>query len=263
MVNCSTAANYYHVLRRQVLRNFRKPLICMTGKFTLRLKEATSEIAEMSEGTRFRRVIEEGHGAAAEEDLVAPDQMRRLVLCSGKVYYDLQRARKLNNITDVALVRVEQLCPFPFGASHSRPHSSRASVSEKHCTFADHVKEAIDTYPQAELVWCQEEPKNQGAWQYVRPRIETASKGLEAQDTPRKPMYTGRPSAASTATGFKCAPLCPAIGNGADVDAHVAGTHTLPSCTPSFATLWLAKKWRWRSWTAASRFGSSDVTCIN
>ena len=135
MVNCSTAANYYHVLRRQVLRNFRKPLICMTGKFTLRLKEATSEMAEMSEGTRFRRVIEEGHGAAAEEDLVAPDQMRRLVLCSGKVYYDLQRARKLNNITDVALVRVEQLCPFPFGASHSRPRSSRASVSENHCAI--------------------------------------------------------------------------------------------------------------------------------
>lgn len=209
MVNCSTAANYYHVLRRQVLRNFRKPLICMTGKFTLRLKEATSEMAEMSEGTRFRRVIEEGHGAAAEEDLVAPDQMRRLVLCSGKVYYDLQRARKLNNITDVALVRVEQLCPFPFGASHSRPRSSRASVSETIARSADHVKEAIDTYPQAELVWCQEEPKNQGAWQYVRPRIETASKGLEAQDTPRKPMYTGRPSAASTATGFKCVPPLP------------------------------------------------------
>ena len=139
----------------------------MTGKCTLRLKEATAEMAEMSEGTRFRRVIEEGHGAAAEEDLVAPDQMRRLVLCSGKVYYDLQRARKLNNITDVALVRVEQLCPFPFGASHSRPHRYRASVSE------------------------------------------TASKGLEAQDTPRKPMYTGRPSAASTATGFKCVPPLP------------------------------------------------------
>jgi 2-oxoglutarate dehydrogenase E1 component len=181
IVNCSTAANYFHVLRRQIYRDFRKPLVCMTGKFTLRLREATSTIDEMAEGTRFQRVIAEGHGAAAEEDLVAPSETKRLVLCSGKVYYDLLRARKLNNIKDVALIRVEQLSPFPF----------------------DLVKEQLDLYAGAEVVWCQEEPKNQGGWQYVRPRIETASRGLEGNDAPRLAQYTGRATAASTATGFK------------------------------------------------------------
>jgi len=181
IVNCSTAANYFHVLRRQIYRDFRKPLVCMTGKFTLRLREATSTIDEMAEGTRFQRVIAEGHGAAAEEDLVAPSETKRLVLCSGKVYYDLLRARKLNNIKDVALIRVEQLSPFPF----------------------DLVKEQLDLYAGAEVVWCQEEPKNQCGWQYVRPRIETASRGLEGNDAPRLAQYTGRATAASTATGFK------------------------------------------------------------
>ena len=184
VVNCSTAANYFHVLRRQIYRDFRKPLICMTGKFTLRLREATSTIDDMAEGTRFQRVIGEGHGTAAEEDLVAPSEMKRLVLCSGKVYYDLQRARRLNDIKDVALIRVEQISPFPF----------------------DLVKEQMDLMPNAELVWCQEEPKNQGCWQYVRPRIETASKGLEGNDAPRAAQYCGRVTAASTATGFKYAP---------------------------------------------------------
>jgi 2-oxoglutarate dehydrogenase E1 component len=113
--------------------------------------------------------------------LVAPSETKRLVLCSGKVYYDLLRARKLNNIKDVALIRVEQLSPFPF----------------------DLVKEQLDLYAGAEVVWCQEEPKNQGGWQYVRPRIETASRGLEGNDAPRLAQYTGRATAASTATGFK------------------------------------------------------------
>ena len=181
IVNCSTAANYFHVLRRQLYRDFRKPLVCMTGKYTLRLREATSSIDEMSEGTRFQRVIGEGHGTAAEDDLLPASDIRRVVFCSGKVYYDLLRARKLNSIRDVALIRVEQLCPFPF----------------------DFVKEQLDLYAGAEVIWCQEEPKNQGGWQYVRPRIETASKGLGGTDAPRVAKYTGRSTAASTATGFK------------------------------------------------------------
>lgn len=181
IVNCSTAANYFHVLRRQIYRDFRKPLVCMTGKYTLRLREAMSSIDEMSEVTRFQRVIGEGHGAASEDDLVSASDVKRVVFCSGKVYYDLLRARKLNDIRDVALVRVEQLSPFPF----------------------DLVKDQLDLYAGAEVVWCQEEPKNQGGWQYVRPRIETASKGLDGTDAPRSAKYTGRATAASTATGFK------------------------------------------------------------
>ena len=129
----------------------------------------------MAEGTRFMRVIPEGFGPARDEEHLAKDplEVRRVVLCSGKVYYDLQRARALNQIGDVVIVRVEQLCLFPF----------------------DLVKEEVDHYPNAELLWCQEEHKNMGGWGYVRPRIETA--------TGKRARYTGRATAASTATGFK------------------------------------------------------------
>lgn len=137
----------------------------------------------LKSGTAHTLEIACVYSTAAEEEIVAPSEVKRLVLCSGKVYYDLQRARKLNNIKDVALVRVEQISPFPF----------------------DLVKDQMDSMPNAELVWCQEEPKNQGCWQYVRPRIETASKGLEGNDAVRAAQYCGRVTAASTATGFKYA----------------------------------------------------------
>ena len=219
----------------------------MTGKFTLRLREATSSLDEMSAGTRFQRVIGEGHGAAAEDDMVPASDMRRVVFCSGKVYYDLLRARKLNAINDVALVRVEQLSPFPF----------------------DLVKEQLDLYAGAEVVWCQEEPKNQGGWQYVRPRFETASKGLDGTDAPRVAKYTGRATAASTATGFKCASLTTLsfdrccrtlpIEYGLTVSClrpHyvvLADTHILLRCTISFEMHWLEKMWKSKGRTAASQ----------
>jgi 2-oxoglutarate dehydrogenase E1 component len=147
----------------------------MQPKSLLRLKEACSSLDEMSEGTHFVRLIPE-----TSDSLKPADEIKRLVLCSGKVYYDLARARELNGIDDVALVRVEQLAPFPF----------------------DLVKSAADTYPNAEIVWSQEEPQNQGAWHHVDPRIETSLRASSHHATSR-PQYAGRPPTASTATGHK------------------------------------------------------------
>src|SRR5260370_23904833 len=106
----TSAANYCHALRRQVHRNFRKPLVITTPKSMLRAKEFTSSLAEMGPGTTFHRIFEES------EDLVAGDKVRRVVLCSGKVYFDLLKARQERKIKDIALIRVEQLHPFPFTA---------------------------------------------------------------------------------------------------------------------------------------------------
>jgi 2-oxoglutarate dehydrogenase E1 component len=170
--NCTTPANYFHVLRRQVHRNFRKPLFLMTPKSLLRHKLVVSSLAEMAPGSHFRRVIPE------VDDLAADDKVRRLVLCAGKVYYDLLQARREEGIDDVALVRVEQLYPFP-----------RKTLSQ-----------AISRYPNAEVVWCQEEPKNMGAWSFMFPRLLIVLQGLRRGQT--MPRYVGRRSAASPATGF-------------------------------------------------------------
>ena len=171
IVNCTTPANYFHVLRRQVWRDFRKPMVVMSPKSLLRHKLVKSDLDDFLPGTRFQRMIaDDGAG------LKGADAVRKIVLCSGKVYFDLLTAREAKGVDDVAICRVEQIAPFPF----------------------DLVQDEIKKYPNAEIVWCQEEHKNGGAWSYVRPRISTAARDVR----PLVPSYAGRKPAASTATGY-------------------------------------------------------------
>ena len=172
VVNCSTPASYFHVLRRQLRRSFRKPLIVMSPKSLLRHKRCVSPLEEMSGGARFHRVIGEIDPA------IAPERARRVVFCSGKVYYDLLAAREERGIDDVALLRLEQIAPFP----------SRSLMVE------------VAKYGEAEVVWCQEEPENMGAWSFVAPPIEQVL--TELGGATRRPLYVGRAAAASPATGF-------------------------------------------------------------
>jgi 2-oxoglutarate dehydrogenase E1 component len=172
VVNCTTPANYFHVLRRQLKRNFRKPLIIMTPKSLLRHKGCVSRLEDMTVGSSFHRVLPD------TGRLVADNDVRRVVLCSGKVYYDLAAEREKRGITDVALVRMEQLYPFP-----DKP-----------------LTEELAKYPKAEVVWCQEEPENMGAWSFVDRRIEDVLAMLEVAAL--RPRYVGRPAAASPATGL-------------------------------------------------------------
>ncbi|HTB40541.1 MAG TPA: 2-oxoglutarate dehydrogenase E1 component [Reyranella sp.] len=164
----TTPANYFHALRRQVRRSFRKPLVVMTPKSLLRHKECVSTLADFGPGTSFKRIL-------AETDPLTDDiKVRRVILCSGKVYFDLVAERRKRKIDDIAILRIEQLYPFPF---------SRLGVR-------------LSQYPNAEVVWCQEEPENMGAWYFVDRRIERALSGTSA-----RPIYIGRPEAASPATG--------------------------------------------------------------
>jgi 2-oxoglutarate dehydrogenase E1 component len=171
VVNCTTPANYFHVLRRQLLRKFRKPLIVMTPKSLLRHKLATSTLADMQKGTHFKRVIPE------TEKLRKDDGIRRVILTSGKVYYDLFEERSLRKIDDVAIIRTEQYYPFP----------------------AKELAVELKRYPSAEIFWCQEEPKNMGAWTFMQPRIEETMEQVGHTDRLR---YVGRPEAASPAAGY-------------------------------------------------------------
>ncbi|KAG7277827.1 hypothetical protein CRUP_026128 [Coryphaenoides rupestris] len=171
VVNCSTPANFFHVLRRQIVQPLRKPLIVFTPKSLLRHPEAKSSFDHMLPGTEFKRIIsEEGPPSAS------PGGVRRMIFCTGKVYYELVRERKLRGMEEeVAIVRVEQLSPFPF----------------------DLVKEEVERFPDADLLWCQEEHKNQGYYDYIKPRIRTAV-------THTRPVwYAGRGPAAAPATGNK------------------------------------------------------------
>ncbi|HEX3954697.1 MAG TPA: 2-oxoglutarate dehydrogenase E1 component [Stellaceae bacterium] len=170
--NLTTAANYFHALRRQVRRKFRKPLVIVTPKSLLRAKEVVSPLADMGPGTTFHRIIGE------TEALAPDDQIRRVVLCSGKVYFDLLKARTEKGDNTVALMRVEQLYPFPFGT----------------------LGRLLQRYPNAEIVWCQEEPQNMGAWNFVDRRIEQVLEGLDL--AAKRPRFVGRCEAASPATGL-------------------------------------------------------------
>ncbi|XP_066260739.1 2-oxoglutarate dehydrogenase complex component E1 isoform X5 [Euwallacea similis] len=171
ITNCTTPANFFHMMRRQIALPFRKPLIVMTPKSLLRHPEARSSFDDMVEGTQFRRIIPD-EGKASEN----PSGVKKLIFCSGKVYYDLVKANRDLGIDDkIAIARVEQLTPFPF----------------------DLVKKECEKYPNAQIAWAQEEHKNQGGWTYVRPRFETTLAGQ------RDVIYIGRPVAASTATGSK------------------------------------------------------------
>ena len=169
--NLTTPANYFHALRRQLKRNFRKPMVLMTPKSLLRHKLAVSGLAEFAEGSAFHTVI-------GEVDPIAPaGQVRRVVLCTGKVYYDLLAERREKGVNDVAIVRIEQLYPFPV-------------IS---------LPRELAKYPNAEVVWCQEEPENMGAWSFVDRRIERVLSTLAVNA--RRPDYVGREEAASPATG--------------------------------------------------------------
>ena len=174
VMNLTTPANYFHALRRQIALPFRKPLIIMTPKSLLRHPEAKSSFDEMKDDTHFLRLIPES-GPAHD----SADHVKKLIFCTGKVYYDLTKERtQKEKVSDIAITRVEQLCPFPM----------------------DLVRQEIAKYPRAKIVWVQEEHKNMGAWPYVRPRFETV---LKKDDRRRQISYVGRHVSASTATGNK------------------------------------------------------------
>jgi 2-oxoglutarate dehydrogenase E1 component len=172
VANCSTPANYYHILRRQLHRKFRKPLVIMTPKSLLRHKLCVSPLSEFGPEKTFQRVPRDKW-----KNLVEGKKIRKVVLCTGKVYYDLYQAREDKNITDVALVRIEQLYPFP----------------------GDALKRELAKYPNAQIVWCQEEPQNQGSWTFIDRRLENVLTELKHKST--RPVYVGRPEAAAPATG--------------------------------------------------------------
>jgi 2-oxoglutarate dehydrogenase E1 component len=174
VVNCTTPSNYFHVLRRQIHREFRKPLIVISPKSLLRDKRCTSSLEDMSPETSFHRV----YGETDQKIKNAGDKVRRVIFCTGKVYFDLVAKRTEEKIDDVAIVRIEQLAPFPF------------DKVAKHCAY----------YPKAEVVWVQEEPQNMGAWTFVDRRISTSTRVING--TQRSPRYIGRPSNSATATGL-------------------------------------------------------------
>ncbi|MGO4388377.1 2-oxoglutarate dehydrogenase E1 component [Microvirga sp. 2YAF29] len=176
---CSTPANYFHILRRQLKRDFRKPLILMTPKSLLRHKRCTSSLADIAEGTSFHRVLQDDAQRGTDGiKLVKDDKIRRVVICTGKVYYDLLEEREKRGIDDVYLLRVEQLYPFP----------------------AKSVANEIARFKKADVVWCQEEPKNMGSWMFVEPYLEWVLK--TAGSKVDRPRYVGRPASAATATGL-------------------------------------------------------------
>ena len=180
VVNCTTPANYFHVLRRQLHRKFRKPLVIMTPKSLLRHKRVISELSELGPGTSFHRLLWDDAQLHPAQDgqLRADRAIRRVVLCSGKVYYDLYEARAAAGIDDVYLMRIEQYYPFP----------ARALISE------------LARFPNSEVVWAQEEPKNMGAWSFMEPNLEWVLQHLEL--AAKRPLYVGRPASAATATGL-------------------------------------------------------------
>ena len=180
VANCTTPANYFHILRRQMHRKFRKPLILMTPKSLLRHKRVVSNLADFGPQSSFHRVLWDGAQVGQSEavKLVPDDQIKRVVMCSGKVYYDLFEERESRKVDDVYLMRVEQLYPFP----------ARALIQE------------LGRFPQAEMIWCQEEPKNMGAWSFIEANIEWVLEHTNAKH--RRPRYVGRAASAATATGL-------------------------------------------------------------
>ncbi|MGQ0527308.1 MAG: 2-oxoglutarate dehydrogenase E1 component [Alphaproteobacteria bacterium] len=174
VANCSTPANYFHILRRQMLRDFRKPLIIMTPKSLLRHKLATSSIDMFAGSSTFHRFLWDDDIA----ELAKPDKIRRVILCTGKVYYDLLQERRDRGIKDIVITRVEQLYPFPL----------------------QELAEDMKQYKNADIVWCQEEPKNQGYWFFTNPLIEEAL--IHVGHSAGRPKYVGRMAAAAPATGI-------------------------------------------------------------
>jgi len=172
VLNLTTPANYFHALRRQLCRNFRKPLVIFTPKSLLRHKLCQSSLSDFTTGSAFQRVIGE------VDPLKDAKSVKRVVLCTGKVYYDLLQDRREKGIDDVAIIRVEQLYPWP----------------------KETIKEELAKYPNADVVWCQEEPANMGYWSFVFPRLVYICAELGVKGT--MPGFSGRKASASPATGL-------------------------------------------------------------
>jgi 2-oxoglutarate dehydrogenase E1 component len=181
IVNCTTPANYFHVLRRQMHRDFRKPLIVFTPKSLLRHKKCFSALADMGPGTSFHRVLWDdaqlntGHASIA---LKGDHEIRRVVMCSGKVYFDLLEEREQRKRDDIYILRLEQFYPWPMKS----------------------ILLELARFPNAELVWCQEEPKNMGPWAFIQPYVDWVLDQMGR--TGERPRYVGRAASASTATGL-------------------------------------------------------------
>lgn len=172
--NITTPANYFHALRRQMHRDFRKPLVVMSPKSLLRHKLAVSKTEDFIGESTFHRVLWDDD----RESLVKPDKVKRVVLCTGKVYYDLLQERRERKIDDVVILRIEQIYPFP--------HKALALE--------------LAPYKNAEVIWCQEEPQNQGAWTFVDRLIEETLGDMGHKSS--RPKYVGRRASASPATGL-------------------------------------------------------------
>ena len=179
VANCSTPANYFHILRRQLHRSFRKPLILLTPKSLLRHKLCISDKSDFTEGSSFHRVLwDDAERGSSKTKLLTDKKIKRVVMCSGKVYYDLLEERDRRGISDIYILRFEQFYPFP-------------AISA--------VKE-LERFKNAEMVWCQEEPKNQGGWSFMEPNLEWVLSRINAAAS--RPRYIGRASSASPATGL-------------------------------------------------------------
>ena len=179
VANCSTPANYFHILRRQLHRSFRKPLILLTPKSLLRHKLCVSDKSDFTDGSSFHRVLwDDAERGSSKTKLLTDKKIKRVVMCSGKVYYDLLEERDRRGISDIYILRFEQFYPFP-------------AISA--------VKE-LERFKNAEMVWCQEEPKNQGGWSFMEPNLEWVLSRINAAAT--RPHYIGRASSASPATGL-------------------------------------------------------------
>ena len=179
VANCTTPANYFHILRRQLHRTYRKPLILMTPKSLLRHPMAISRAEDFTDGSTFHRVLwDDAQKGNSTLKLKADDKIKRVVLCSGKVYYDLLAERDAQGLDDVYLLRVEQLYPLP-------------TIS---------LTQELSRFPKAEFIWCQEEPRNQGAWLFIEPDMEQILTKIRGKTT--RMSYTGRKASASPATGL-------------------------------------------------------------
>jgi len=180
VANCTTPANYFHILRRQVRRDFRKPLILMTPKSLLRHKRAVSKLDEFTGESSFHRLLWDDAEAKGWDGvkLVKDNKIKRVVMCSGKVYYDLLEEREKRSIDDIYILRLEQLYPFP----------AKALITE------------LSRFKNAEMVWCQEEPKNMGSWGFIEPYLQWVFEHIDAKY--QRARYAGRAAAASPATGL-------------------------------------------------------------
>ena len=180
VANCTTPANYFHILRRQMRRNFRKPLVIMTPKSLLRHKRCVSTLDDMGPGSSFHRVLwDDAEYRPGSTIALAPDdKIKRVVMCSGKVYYDLLEAREARGVDNIYLLRVEQFYPYP----------AQSMIKE------------LQRFKKADMVWCQEEPKNMGAWFFMEPNIEWTLEQVGAKI--KRARYVGRSASASPATGL-------------------------------------------------------------